>query len=143
MSTELRTDDGYPLMTPGPSTRPRAHVRCEPGAAITAPVSLDQSQDNSTGKRVNDALPWGVIGAVFGGMGFAMGLAALLVLCIGGPAYMDARAGRMQAELRAEFAQGVARSQALAELARKEASTAVDTVDVEVQRRKAREEIKR
>jgi hypothetical protein len=138
MTAEQRTPLGYPVLD-GPTTRPRARVECQPGGAITAPTTIDQRQDNS----VNKALPWGVIGAVFGGMGFAMGLAALLVLCIGGPAYMDARAGRMQAELRAEFAQGVARTQALAELARKEASTAVDTVDLDIQRRKAREELKR
>jgi hypothetical protein len=139
MSTELRTDDGYPLMTPGPSTRPRANLRCEPGSAITAPVSLDQSQDNSSGKRINDALPWAVLAALFGGLGFG----GLVIMAIMMPQQMRAETRAAGAEIRAEFAQGVARAQALAELARKEASTAVDTVDNEVQRRRAREEIKR
>lgn len=113
----------------GPVTRPRANFN----APHTGPV--DQSTDNSVGK--NDALPWAWTAALFGGLGFG----GVIVLCLLKPWETSDRAA--QAELRAEFAQRIARTEALAELARKEASTAKDMVDLDRAKSRAREELKR
>lgn len=93
----------------------------------------------------NDLVPWFVVLAVcvlIVGMVAAAGLAVALT-------DRDYRARETQllldkqrAELRAEYESRVARAEALAELARKEASTAKDTVDLERQKSKAREELK-
>lgn len=86
-------------------------------------------------QSVNPGLSWAA--AVFGGGA----LFAVLVMAILKPWETADRA--VAAELRVEFEQRVSRTEALAELARKEASTAKDITDLEVQRRKAREELKR
>lgn len=118
---ERRTADGYPEMS-GPITRPRARVECAPGGAITG-NTLDQRTDNS----VNKALPWIAFSWFLSG-GAIIGL---IVFAIIATSLIDSRVeGR------------VAKAEALAELARKEASVAKDVVDLEVQRRKAREELK-
>jgi hypothetical protein len=76
----------------------------------------------------NKALPWIVFSWFLSG-GAIIGL---LIWSILAPSLIDSRVeGR------------VAKAEAMAELARKEASVAKDIVDLEVQRRKAREEIKR
>jgi hypothetical protein len=91
---ELRNAQGYPRPH-GPTTRPRATVRSG-GAPLTSHV--DQSVDNSN----NKALPWAVLAALFGGLGFG----GVVVLCLLRPWETSDRAS--QAELRAEFAQRLA-----------------------------------
>lgn len=75
----------------------------------------------------NKALPWIAFSWFLSG-GAVLGL---IIGSIVAPSLIDSRV-----EAR------VARAEALSELARKEASTAKDIVDLEVQRRKAREELK-
>lgn len=97
---EIRNSEGYPRHH-GPSTRPRATVRSG-GAPLTSHV--DQSVDNSN----NKALPWAVLAALFGGLGFG----GLVVLCMLKPWETADRAAH--AELRAEFAQDIADAKAQA-----------------------------
>lgn len=78
----------------GPSTRPRATLR----APITGDVN--QNTDNSVGK--NEALPWAVLAALFGGLGFG----GVVVLCLLKPWESSDRV--VKAELLAELAQEIA-----------------------------------
>ena len=128
---EHRTVDGFPKVS-GPATRPRATIECQPGAG-TGHITQDLRTDNSS----NKALPWVVV-ALLAGAALALAL--------------DARYDRTEAiaaailvakaEMRAELESRVARAEALAELARKEASTAKDMVDLDRAKRKAVEELK-
>ncbi len=122
IESERRNKAGYPDLSHGPMTRPRARVECAPGGAITG-NTLYQGTDNST----NKALPWIAFSWFLSG-GAIIGL---IIWSIVAPSLIDSRV-----EAR------VAKAEALAELARKEASVAKDVVDLEVQRRKAREEFK-
>lgn len=74
---------------------------------MDAPLSgtVDQSTDNSVGKRTNDALPWCVLAALFGGLGFG----GLVVLCLLVP--WRAQGELSEAKMRAEFAQAIAKAQ--------------------------------
>lgn len=129
---ESRNSDGYPCWS-SPSTRPRIGLTMSPGAAIGGPATFNQPTDNSVGKRINDALNW--FAALFGGLAFG----GLIILCMVKPWEAESRAAR--AEVRQQFAEDLARVTALAELARKEASTAKDQVDLERAQRKAKEGI--
>jgi hypothetical protein len=126
--SELRDADGYPLSR-GPNTRPRSRLECQ--RDIISP-QINQSTDNSTGK--NEALPWTVL------LGLSCLLAGIsLGVSLRQDKITDAKMGELRAEMRAEFADGVARATALAELARKEASTAKDQIDYDIVKRKATE----
>jgi ABC-type transport system involved in cytochrome bd biosynthesis fused ATPase/permease subunit len=96
-------------------------VECQPGAAITAPVAIDQRQDNSTGKQINPALPW--ITAMLAGT--ACGL--VIALCLLQPWEHAARAAK--AEMRAEFAEQLAQQDARIQDARESARIAKDWTD--------------
>lgn len=126
---ETRNEQGYPCFD-GPTTRPRARLECAPGSAIGGSVNLDQHTDNS----VNKALPWVAIACLLAGMSLGVSLMSQPI--------MDAKIERAKAELLADFSQRIARTEALSELARKEASTAKDMVDLDRAKAKAREELK-
>ena len=100
------------LWRPGPITRPRATVR--------TPINgdINQQTDNSVGKRVNEALPWCVMAAAFGFLGFG-GMIAVALLK---PWETEGRA--IRAEVRAEFAERIANQDAYIEVAKYEASLA-------------------
>ncbi|HYE70609.1 MAG TPA: hypothetical protein VD932_03700 [Aquabacterium sp.] len=69
--------------------------------------------DQSVGKRVNEALPWAVMAALFGGLAFG----GLIIMAIMMPQQMRAETRAAQTEIRAEFAQEIARIDAKADSA--------------------------
>lgn len=127
--SEDRNEGGYPY-TSGPVTKPRATVH--PGGAITS-STLDMRTDQS----VNKALPWVAFSWFLSG-GAIVGL-IVAVLAMQGRIESEGRA--VKAEVAAQVEARVARAEALAELARKEASTAKDMVDLDRAKNKALEEL--
>ncbi len=99
---EQRDQWGNPWQA-GPTKRPRACPTVGDGAVSW----INQPTDNSN----NKALPWAVLAALFGGMGFG----GVLVLCVLAP--WDAADRSLKAEVRAEYAQAVADAQAEARAA--------------------------
>ncbi len=76
-ASQVRTEDGYPCCeADGPITRPRASVH--------APISgtLDQrtwhETDRSTGKRVNEALPWIATAMLIAGIAVALAISSMM-----------------------------------------------------------------
>lgn len=116
----------------GPVTRPRATIDSR-GAPLNSPM-VDQRVDNSRNK--NSAVPWAVLGASFGFLGFG-GMIAVALLK---PWESEGRA--IRAELQAEFAESVARAEANAELAMRVMFTAKDQQDLDRIKRKVAEEVK-
>lgn len=97
---ELRDQFGNPRLRQ-PNTRPIARVR---GGRSPLNSHVDQRTDNST----NKPMPWVALGCTLGGIGFAMGISAMLVVFIGAPAYIDARVKQAEAEMESRFAQRLA-----------------------------------
>jgi len=106
LECEERDDNGYPRPR-GPITRPRATI--DSGGAPLNGTNVDQS----VGKRVNEALPWAVMAALFGGLAFG----GLIIMAIMMPQQMRAETRAAQTEIRAEFAQEIARIDAKADSA--------------------------
>jgi len=129
-SGELDRDaDGFPegLRNTG---EPRAPVNVSTITGGTVPVNAKVDQSNSG--NVNHHLPWLMVSAILGAIGTTLGIVLLCLWLISGPEYL-----RAIAEAR------VAKAEANSELARKEASNAMDIVDLDRQTRKAQEAAKK
>jgi hypothetical protein len=117
-----RDAQGYPEGIHGGDRRPVNFTNINGGGT---PVNAEV--DNSNSGNVNHHLPW-LVGL---GIGVGAALFGVIVIMWKGPQYMEAVAEAKSAD-----------ATALAQLARKEASTAKDFVDVEKAKTRAYEELK-